>query len=193
MKCVYILDHQKTNIIMMNKLIAILVLSFLFVQCGEDNNMVIKKNQLGKISKNTSIKELDKIFKNDSVVKFPEGEELFREYRVYEKGGKQLLVFMPLIENDSIKGLELVKIYSDRYMTEKGVSVSSSFTDVDGNYTIDKIEPSFSSAILFVDEINATISLNKKDLNLHEFDMRAIRKDQIPDEASINYITIWFE
>jgi len=64
---------------------------------------------------------------------------------------------------------------------------------VAGNYTIDKIEPSFSSAILFVDEINATISLNKKDLNLHEFDMRAIRQDQIPDEASINYITLWFE
>ena len=61
------------------------------------------------------------------------------------------------------------------------------------NYSIDKIETSFTAAILFVDELNATILLNKSDLNLDEFDMREIRADQIPDEASINYISLWFE
>ena len=39
-----------------------------------------------------------------------------------------------------------------------------------------------------LDELNATISLNKSDLNLDEFDMGKIVQDQIPDEASINYI-----
>jgi len=133
------------------------------------------------------------MFKNDSVEKFTANSDLIREYRVFDKGGKQKLIFIPLRQNDSIKGMELVKIYSELYTTEKGISTSSTFGEISGNYTINKIEPSFSAAILFVDEINATISLDKEDLNLDEFDMRPIRQGQIPDEASVNYITLWFE
>ena len=78
-------------------------------------------------------------------------------------------------------------------MTEKGISTTSAFKDIADNYSIDKIEPSFSAAILFIDEINATISLNKEDLGLDEFNMNDIRQDQIPDEAGIRYISLWFE
>jgi len=177
----------------MKKLISVLVMTILLVGCGQGDDMLIAKSQLGKINKNTSIAELDKIFKNDSVEKFTANSKLVREYRVFEKGGKHKLIFIPLRQNDSIKGLELVKIYSDIYTTEKGISASSTFGEISGNYTINKIEPSFSAAILFIDEINATISLDKKDLNLDEFDMRPIRQGQIPDEASVNYITLWFE
>jgi hypothetical protein len=177
----------------MRNLIAVLVLAILFISCGKDKSNLIIKNQLGKINKSTSIEELDKIFKNDSIEKLPEGEDLIRQYSVFGTDGKQKLVFVTKLKNDSIKGLELVKIYSDSYQTEKGISTASTFGEVSGNYTIDKIEPSFSAAILFIDEINATFSLNKKDLNLDEFDMSPIRQDQIPDEARINYITLWLE
>jgi len=177
----------------MKKLIAVLVITTLFIRCGQDNSTLIVKNQLGEINKSTSVEELDELFKNDSVEKLPEGEELIRQYSVFGADGKQKLVFVTKLKNDSIKGLELVKIYSDSYLTEKGISTASTFGEVSGNYTINKIEPSFSAAILFIDEINATFSLNKKDLNLDEFDMSPIRQDQIPDDASINYITLWFE
>ncbi|MDN3644564.1 hypothetical protein QWY87_17750 [Lutimonas halocynthiae] len=177
----------------MNKFIGLLLLSIIFVQCGQDKDTMILKNQLGKITKSTSLEELDKIFKNDSIEKFPKDTDLIREYRVYGQDGKTSLVFLTHFENDSIKGLELVKIYSDLYVTEKGVSTKSTYKDVADNYSIEKIETSFSAAILFVDELNATVLLNKSDLNLDEFDMRAIRADQIPDEANINYISLWFE
>ena len=89
--------------------------------------------------------------------------------------GKPSIWFLcPWLDNDSIKGLELVKIYSSQYNTEKGISTSSTLKDVADNYSIDKIEPSFSAAILFIDEINATISLNKEDLKLDEFNMNDI-------------------
>ncbi len=177
----------------MNKFIGLLLLSIIFVQCGQDKETMILKNQLGEITKNTSIEELDKIFKNDSIEKLPVQTDLTREYRVYGADGKTALVFLTQVRNDSIKGLELVKIYSDRYMTEKGISTKSTYKDVADNYSIDKIETSFSAAILFVNELNTTVLLNKSDLNLDEFDMRKIRADQIPDEASINYISLWFE
>ena len=177
----------------MNKFIGLLLLSIIFVQCGQDKDTMILKNQLGKITKNTSLEELDKIFKNDSIEKRPVDTELTREYRVYGADGKTLLVFLTQVRNDSIKGLELVNIFSDQYVTEKGISTKSTYKDVADNYSIEKIETSFSAAILFVDELNATVLLNKSDLNLDEFDMREIRADQIPDEASINYISLWFE
>ena len=177
----------------MNKFIGLILLSILFVQCGQDKDTMILKSQLGEITKDTSIEDLDKIFKNDSVEKFPLKSDIKREYRVYGADGKMSLSFLTHVQNDSIKGLELVKIYSDRYLTEKGISTKSSYKDVADNYSIDKIETSFSAAILFVDELNATVLLNKSDLNLDEFDMREIRADQIPDEARINYISLWFD
>ncbi len=55
------------------------------------------------------------------------------------------------------------------------------------------MEPFISSVIVSVDEINAGIALDKKDLKIAEFDMRKISKDQIPDMANIKYITLWFD
>jgi hypothetical protein len=55
------------------------------------------------------------------------------------------------------------------------------------------VVPTLSSAILFIDEINFTMALDKKDLGIDEFDMRKISKDQIPDNAKIKYITVWFD
>ena len=168
------------------------LLALLLVQCAGENTIIGKK-QLGEITHSTSIEELDRIFKNDSVEKLPEGEDLVREYKVFDASGSPALIFVTRVENDSLKALEHVKIYSPEYATEKGISTASTFKDVTAQYSIDEIEPSFSSAILFIDEINATISLDKKDLKIDEFDMREIRQDQIPDLASIMYITLWFE
>ncbi len=188
----YNLYELKKNEKEMLRTVLGLVVLLLLVQCAEENT-VIKKKQLGEISNSTTIEELDAIFKNDSVQKLPEGESPVREYKVFDASGKPSLIFVTRVENDSLKALEHVKIYSSAYATEKGVSTASTFEEVRSQYTIDDIEPSFSSAILFIDEINATISLDKNDLNIDEFDMRDIREDQIPDLASILYITLWFE
>ena len=69
----------------MKKLIAVLVMTILLMGCGQGEDMLITKSQLGKINKNTSIAELDKMFKNDSVEKFTANSDLIREYRVFEK------------------------------------------------------------------------------------------------------------
>ena len=169
------------------------VASVILVKCGKENDYLISKGRLGDIQKDTDFNDLDRMFSNDSVEKFTGDSDLLKEYRVFDAEGQPMLVFVPKTENDSIKGIELVKIFSNAYKTEKGIGTASSFKDVADNYTIDKIEPSFSAAILFVDELDATISLDKQDLNLGEFDMSPIRQDQIPDLARIKYITLWFD
>jgi uncharacterized protein YcfL len=177
----------------MKKLIGVIVLSLLLIQCSSDKNTKIVKNQLGTINKNTSVEELDKLFSNDSVVKYPEGEDVFRDYRVYDKQGRELITIKFDINRDSIKGIELVKIFSEIYETEMGISTASTFKDILDNYSISKIEPTINSVIIFIDEINATLVLDKKDLKLKEYDMGKISQDQIPDMAPIKYINLWFE
>lgn len=177
----------------MKKVIALIVLSFILVQCNTQDEVLIAKNRVGSLDNNTQIKELDAIYKKDSIVKLPEDSEVVREYKIYKKGGIHLLTIKPNFEVDSIKKIESVQIFSDEYITERNITTASVFSEILDTYSINKIEPTFSTAILFIDEINATIALDKKDLRIDEFDMREISQDQIPDEAKIKYITVWFD
>lgn len=177
----------------MKKIIAILVLSLVLIQCNSDKKYVIVKNNLGGIHKNTTVAELDKMFNNDSVVKLPKDSNIFNKYKVYNKTGQHLLTVNLDVNRDTIKGIGNIKIFSNQYKTEKGLTTDSTFKDVIDNYSISKVEPFISSVIVSIDEINAGIALDKKDLKIEEFDMRKISKDQIPDMAKIKYITLWFD
>lgn len=177
----------------MKKIIVLILLSLILVQCNNQNDTLIAKNQVGKLSKSTKISDLDDIFKNDSVIRIPEDTDNFYEYRVFQKGGKQLLTIKPKFERDTIKLIESVQIFSNRFKTVKGISTLSVYKDIVDNYSINKIEPTFTSAIVIIDELNATFALDKNDLRLNEFDMNKINKDQVPDMAKIKYITVWFD
>ena len=177
----------------MKKIITILVLSLILIQCNSDKKYVIAKNNLGGIHKNTTVAELDKMFKNDSVVKLPQNLDVFNKYKVYNKTGQRLLTISLNITRDSIKGVGNIKIFSNQYKTEKGLTTDSTYKDVIDNYSISKVEPFIASVMVSIDEINARIALDKKDLKINEFDMRKISKDQIPDMAKIKYITLWFD
>ncbi len=175
----------------MKKLLFLFV-PLLFLQCKQNDTAIIKKNEVGGITKNTTEEQLFKIFKNDSVVKIPADQSYVNEYAIYAKGGEHLLTVFPLIPRDSSKFLERVQIYSSKYKTEKGLSTQSTFKDINTKYTIKKIDPTFTSALVYIDELNATVALDKKDLGLKELDMNKINKDQVPDMARIKYIDIWF-
>jgi len=178
----------------MKKITGIIVLSILFLQCGIDNNkFLIAKNKLGNIDKKTTVAELDVIFEKDSVVKLPKDSDIFNRYMVYTTAGKKIMLIHLNVKRDTIQGIDNIKIWSDTYKTEKEVSTASTFKDILNNYSISKIEPFFKTVALTLNEINVTIALDKEDLNIQEFDMKKIRKDQIPDMAKIKYITLWFE
>ncbi|RUA08788.1 MAG: hypothetical protein DSY82_06605 [Flavobacteriia bacterium] len=174
------------------KKLLLLFVPLLFIQCKQNDTAIIKKNDVGGITKNTTKEQLFKLFEEDSIVKIPEGKNYVNEYAIFKKGGEHLLTVYPLIPKDSTQFIERVQIFSPKYKTEKGVSTSSVFKDVNANYTIKKIDPTFTSALVYIDELNATIALNKKDLGLKELDMNMISKDQVPDQAKIKYIDIWF-
>jgi len=79
-----------------------------------------------------------------------------------------------------------------RYRTEKNVSLISTFKDIADNYTISRIDNLISSAVVSVNEINVSFTIDKNDLPANvRFDMDLkIEETHIPDDAKIKYFMI---
>jgi len=181
----------------MKRIIPFVLILLTFSQCEKEDNFTIAKNQLGKLTSLTQVNELTDIFANDSLVSnLGEGDFAnaeFDEYLVYGKGGKHLLTLIPKEQHDSISVIESIQIFDDRYKTIKGLGLSSAFKDIVGAYSVNKVESTFTTAVLFIDELNITIAIDKKELGINDFGIEKIRLDQIPDLAKIKYFTIWFD
>jgi len=181
------------------KLLFILCFSIVLVQCS-DAKFQITKGKVGTITTETKIKDLESLFPSDSIVKVlsegAKGNNSFEdddEYLIYEKGGKLLLTIIPKEQLDEESTLKRVEIFDERYKTESGINVNSTFADINANSKVSKVETSFSSATLFIDELNATIAIDKEDLGLKEFSLQKVTLEQIPDLAKIKSFIVWFD
>lgn len=180
------------------KPLIIAVISIIFVQCS-NSKFDIAKGKVGTLSTKTKMLEIDAIFKQDSIVKIlsegAKGDNLFQEddkYMIFEKGGKHLLTLVPKEQLDSTSTIKSIEFFDARFKTKTGLNINSTFQEIIANNTINKVETSFSSATLFIDDLNATIAIDKEDLGLKEFSMQKIAIEQIPDLAKIKSFTIWF-
>jgi len=186
----------------LKKIILIVLVSFLFIQCSKENQYLIEKGKVGYLTKSTTVVELNTLFKNDSIVSNllennPYNEDkLFSlgddEYEIFSVKGTKLLEISLTKQNDSLSKIKSIQIFDRNYKTEKGLSLQSTFRDINENYMVNKVETTLTSATLFIDELNATIAIDKKDLGLNSFSREEVTIDQIPDIAKIKYFTIWF-
>lgn len=186
---------------MLKKILVLCFVLFLFVQCANENEFLIEKGVVGVLNKQTQINELEALFVQDSIVSNLSAEnenadQMFNakndEYIVYAKGGKKMLEIVPENANDSTSSIKSIQIYDSRFKTEKGLSLLSNFRDINENYIVNNIETTLTSATLFIDELNATIAIDKKELGVNPFSRDEISLDQIPDIAKIKYFTVWF-
>ncbi|MFD1292754.1 hypothetical protein ACFQ5N_02805 [Lutibacter holmesii] len=183
------------------KIIFLLLLSLMLVQCSNKNEYLIKKGNVGLLNTNTTIQDLQFIFANDSIVShladINENEEdsFFNandEYEIFSEDGHKLLSIVPVEQNDSTSTLKSIQLFGVDYSTEKGISLQSTFKDINTNYKINKVETTLNSATLYIDELNATIAIDKEELGISKFSREEISLDQIPDVSKIKYFTIWF-
>ena len=176
----------------------LLIVSIIFFQCS-NGKYQIEKGKVGPLTTKTTVQEIETIFQKDSVVKIlsegEKGNDFMQDedkYLIYEKGGKHLLTIIPKEQLDSSSTIKSIDVFDKRFKTKSGLNINSTFQEINANNTISKIESSFSSATLFMDDLNATITIDKEDLGLKEFSTRKISKEQIPDLAKIKSFTIWF-
>ena len=183
------------------KIICVILLSLVLVQCSNKNEYLIKKGNIGLLDTKTTIQDLKSIFVNDSIVShladLDENEEdsFFNasdEFEIFSEDGHKLLSIVPVEQNDSTSTLKSIQLFGIDYITERGISLQSTFKDINTSYTINKVETTLNSATLYIDELNATIAIDKEELGISKFSREEITLDQIPDISKIKYFTIWF-
>src|SRR5690606_14900257 len=146
-------------------------------------------------TKEIQVSQLDSVFNNDSIVRnsakspFPNSSY---DIQIFDKDGTPLLILEPVQHFDSTSTIGYIQILDSRFETAKGLSTESTFGDVVENYTISRIENTLSSAVVFIDELNLYLTIDKKELPSslrYDTDTR-ITPSQIPDKAPIKYLMI---
>jgi hypothetical protein len=183
---------------MKHHIIIMLLCAVIFIGCTKDsspNPFLIKKNNIGLLTDSTTVKDLDAIFANDSVVRYVAGDEFagsINVIEIFEKGGKKLLDVSPREPLDSTSVISSVRIIDSRYKTEKDISVLSTFGEIQNAYKISKIDNLINAIVVSVNELNASFTIDKKELPASlRFDMSlSIDPIQIPEKAKIKYFML---
>ncbi|TDN84324.1 hypothetical protein DET49_11935 [Salegentibacter sp. 24] len=184
---------------MKKSLLLILGLTLGLTSCqkDQDNPFLITASQVGPVNRDIKINQLDSLFAEDSIVKQKSGAQEFlatNEIKVFEKGGKHLMTLEPLQEFDSTSTIGHIRIIDPRFKTKDGLSTASTFKDIVENYNISRIENTLNAAVVFLDEINAYITIDKEELpaDLRYDTVSKIRASQIPDDAKFKYFMIYW-
>ncbi|CAN5224973.1 hypothetical protein BH23BAC2_BH23BAC2_07130 [soil metagenome] len=180
----------------MKKYILIYILAIFTIGCGSDSNpYLINENQVGPLTRDIKISQLDSIFSNDSIVRTAStGGPIANsnEIEIFDRDGTPLLILEPVQQFDSTSTVGYIQVLDPRFETAKGLSTESTFGDVVKHYAISRIENTLNSAVVFIDELNLYLTIDKKDLPSdlrYDTDTR-INASQIPDNAKIKYFMI---
>jgi len=169
--------------------------ALVFLSCEKEATFLITENSVGPLAKSTPISDLDALFAADSIVRDTAMAQIGAnntKVEIFEKGGQHLLTLTP--NTDSIPTITNVRIMDSRYKTEKGISLKSTFGDIQKQYPIKKIVTTLSSIVIFPKESNLYFTIDKEELPA---DLRFTRTDieavQIPHEAKIKYLMLGWE
>ena len=172
---------------------ALIIFTILFTSCEKEENLfVIKKQNIGLLTDSTQVKDLKIIFASDSVlIDKPNQFNQDNTIEILDKQGKKLLILTPKY-NDSTSSFNTVQIIDSKFKTEKGISTSSTFKEINTNYKISSIDNLLNSVVISVNEINASFTIDKNELPANaRFDMNLhIDANIIPDAAKIKYFMI---
>lgn len=178
--------------------LSLIILCLIFTSCKrEQDPFEISKQHIGLLTDSTQVKDLKAIFINDSISKFDGSEEFagnINNIEIFSKNGEKRLILTPKTISDSTSVIESIQILDPQYKTPKGISVLSTFKDINNAYQISKIDNGINSIVLSVKELNASFVIDKKELPANlRFDLNLkFEETHIPDAAKIKYFfLIW--
>lgn len=181
---------------MIKKISLFAVIAGVIAACGRDSDpYIIESNRVGPLTKEVRINQLDSLFSNDSIVRNTSGNRFLNatnDIEIYDRDGSPLLILEPVQQFDSTSTIGYIQVLDPRFETAKGLNTESTFGEVVENYSISRIENTLNSAVVFIDELNMYLTIDKKDLPSslrYDTDTR-ITSSQIPDDAKIKYFMI---
>ncbi len=177
-------------------LVALILILGLFWQCQQEKDLSfsIRKDGVGLVNKETPFADIQSLYESDSVVV----DSVYsmsknQRIRIFEKGGAHLLSITS--NTDSIPGIGNIRIHDPRFLTEKGIGLSSTFKDIKDQYEIKKVVTSLSNVVVFVKDHELYFTIDREELpaSLRYTKDVNIEEVQIPDVAGIKYLMIAWE
>jgi len=158
-----------------------------------DTEFLITKDAIGKLDRISLARDIEVIYENDSIVKdstIINTANNSKKIKIFEKGGKHLLTLTP--SSDSIPTIENIRIEDKRFLTEKGVGLSSTFKDIKDNYSIRKVITSMNNVVLLLKNTDVYFTISKEELpsSLRYASSVNIEAVQIPDDAKLKYMMV---
>lgn len=183
----------------MKKLFILTLASLAFIQCGKKADpFLIQKDKIGVLEKVYTLKQIDSIFANDSIVKRVAGDEfagINNDIEVYEKGGQHLLSLSPSEPLDDNATINIVTINDERFKTDKGIGLNSTFKDFTNHYEVSKIDRILNNINIEFKNQDFYITISVDELpGAYKFDLtKTVELASIPDEAKIKSLRLdWF-
>lgn len=176
-----------------------MISTLLFIQCTEEKDpYLIQNGQIGHLTKQMKMKQVDSIFVLDSIVPLSTIENTLGtqgEVEVFEKGGKKLLLLSPQNETDPNSVITNIQIFDERFKTDKGLNLNSTFADVKANYEVVGIQNAINSVVVFLKDSDIYITIDKKELpaNLRYNYSAKVEVTQIPDAAKFKYLMLGWD
>lgn len=185
------LKNQKIN------LYYLFFITVFVISCAKDTKQdlfEISSKKIGSLTPDIKISQLDSIYKNDSIVRNNMNSSLLNNnstIEIYEKGGEKLLILEPA-DTKPDPTIAYIQVIDPRYHTKSGISNTSIYKDIKEKYNISKINNLLSTVVIFVDSIQATFTIDKKELPaaLRAGTSAKIEASQIPDTAKIKHFMI---
>ncbi|MCW1954234.1 MAG: hypothetical protein KIH80_008735 [Flavobacteriia bacterium] len=162
--------------------------------CNNTNQpFSIETGRVGKFHKEDQIKDIYNIFSQDSIVGDSLGivsGNLASRVAVFEKGGAPLLTLNPVA--DSINYIGSIRVQDPRFKTTKGIGIESTYEQLTKNYSIDKIQTTFSSVIVSLKGEDFYVTIDRKELpeDLRYGSVGTIEAIQIPGSAPLKSVMI---
>lgn len=169
---------------------------FSFISCNkEENPYVITKERVGVLTKQIQVNQLDSLYSQDSIAREVDTGEFSsnsNKIKVYDNSGEQLLLLEPVQAFDSTSTIGFIRVMDPRFATENGLNIESTFGDIVENYTISRIVNTLNSVVVFIDDLNVYITIDKEELpsELRYNNNSQIQASQIPNDATFKYFMI---
>lgn len=163
------------------------------------NEFLISAHHVGKLTQGMTVADLYDLFPEEQVkIRKSQGEyseTSYDDFYVYDSNHKLLYIASPEKKNDEKARIERVIIKDNRFVTTKGISISSNIGEIEQAYGNVDFIPSINDVILFVPEINSNFEINRKSLGPGWLDEAAnsVNVDSIPKTASVTALTIFWK
>ncbi|WP_159331094.1 copper resistance protein NlpE [Tenacibaculum maritimum] len=156
-----------------------------------DNSIGVFNNQT-TISKVLHQLPLAQIQKKEGYGEFKDA--IYDDYEISRYYGEPLFTITPKDTGNVHQKINRVLVLSPFFKTEKGITKHATYGAIKKAYTIDKMEPTKTHIVLIVDEINASFSILKSELNKGWWDdtTNTIDSSKIPLDAKIDDFVLWW-